>query len=76
MKGLDLPSVRPASAARKSCPGQKRKISREFPFIFMNEVETLWLSFEWNAAICVGPAMLEWQRLRWIVVTADSGVTD
>lgn len=39
------------SAARKSCQGYRRKISREFPFIFVNEIETQVLSVEWNAAI-------------------------
>jgi hypothetical protein len=52
MKELDLASVRPANAARKSCPGQKYKISREFLFIFMNEIETQLLAVEWNADIC------------------------
>jgi hypothetical protein len=37
---LDVGSVRPPSALRKSCRNRKRKISREFLFIFMNEIAT------------------------------------
>ena len=37
---LDERSVRPPSALRKSCDSHGRKISREFPFICMNEIAT------------------------------------
>jgi hypothetical protein len=84
MKGLDLLSVPRPNAVRKSCHSQRRKISREFPFICVNEIGKQLLAVEWNAAICAQQQQAEADADTTIclsdspsdLATPDSGMTD